>query len=63
MRVLHDHLGLAIRLTDDRFYFGTMVGEKYLCVIVKMVDSDAFVLTAYLTDRIKKGVPIWPREQ
>ena len=40
-----------------------MVGEKYLCVIVKVVDSDAFVLAAYLTDRIKKGVPIWPREQ
>ena len=43
-----------------RFYFRTIVGSKYLCVVVKMLDDDAFVLTAYLTDRIKKGVVLWP---
>lgn len=43
-----------------RFYFRTVVGSKFLCVVVKMVDDDAFVLTAYLTDRIKKGVTLWP---
>jgi hypothetical protein len=26
----------------------------------RTLDADAFVLTAYLTDRIKKGVPLWP---
>jgi molybdopterin synthase catalytic subunit len=43
-----------------RFYLGTKVGDKYLCVVVKISGADAFVLTAYLTDRIKRGVPIWP---
>jgi hypothetical protein len=43
-----------------RFYFRTMVGGKFLCVVVKTLGADAFVLTAYLTDRIKKGVPLWP---
>lgn len=43
-----------------RFYFRTVVGGKYLCVVVKTRDADAFVLTAYLTDRIKKGVALWP---
>jgi hypothetical protein len=43
-----------------RFYFRTLVGGKYLCVVVKALDADAFLLTAYLTDRIKKGVPLWP---
>lgn len=103
MRVLHDHEGLAIRLTDERlahilehpemagmeqaieatlrgpervvgslsdpqarlyyrFYFGTRVGDRYLCVVVKVAGEDAFVLTAYLTDRIKRGVALWPRE-
>jgi hypothetical protein len=103
MRVLHDHEGLAIRLTDERlahilehpemagmeqaieatlrspervvsslsdpqarlyyrFYFGTRVGDRYLCVVVKVAGDDAFVLTAYLTDRIKRGVALWPRE-
>jgi hypothetical protein len=46
-----------------RFYVGTRVGDKYLCVIVKARGEDAFVLTAYLTDRAKRGVLIWPKEK
>ena len=46
-----------------RFYLGTRVGDKYLCVIVKLGGEDAFVVTAYLTDRAKRGVPIWPKEK
>jgi hypothetical protein len=45
-----------------RLYLGTRVGEKYLCVVVKLRGDDAFVVTAYLTDKIKRGVQIWPRE-
>ena len=45
-----------------RFYIGTKVGDKYLCVVVKMVIKGAFVLTAYLTDSIKKGEVIWLRK-
>ena len=37
-----------------RYYLGPPVGDKYLC--------DAFVLTAYITDKVKRGVQIWPRE-
>ncbi len=44
-----------------RFYFATVVGDKYLCVVVKAKDDDAFVLTAYLTDTIKKGAVLWPK--
>ncbi len=44
-----------------RFYIGTLVGDKYLYVVVKVKEEDAFVLTAYLTDSIKKGKVIWPR--
>ena len=43
-----------------RWYVGTAVGDKYLCVVVKVVGTDAFVLTAYLTDTIKKGRQVWP---
>ena len=45
-----------------RFYFGTIVGDKYVCAVVKVAGEDAFVLTAYLTDRVKRGVPTWPKE-
>jgi hypothetical protein len=43
-----------------RFYVGTRVGDKYVCVVVKIASNDAFVLTVYLTDKIKKGTQIWP---
>ena len=42
-----------------RYYVGTRVGDKFLCVVVKMEPDDAFVLTAYLTDRPKRGRLIW----
>ncbi len=45
-----------------RFYLGTLVGDKFVCVIVKVMGGDAFVLTAYLTDRVKKGVLLWPKD-
>jgi hypothetical protein len=43
-----------------RWYVGTRVGDKHLCVVVKIRGDDAFVLTAYLTDTVKKGRRIWP---
>ena len=46
-----------------RFYFGTLVGDKYLCVVVKFGMRDAFILTAYFTDSIKKGDSVWPKKQ
>jgi hypothetical protein len=44
-----------------RFYVGTRVGNKHLCAVVKVVDMDAFVVTAYLTDTVKKGRMLWQR--
>jgi hypothetical protein len=46
-----------------RHYIGTRVGDKFLCVVFKVRGANAFVLTAYLTDRIKQGVLRWPSEE
>ena len=43
-----------------RYYYGTLVGDKWLCAVVKYGVDDAFVLTAYLTDKPKKGEQLWP---
>ena len=43
-----------------RYYYRTKVGDKWLCVVVKYAVEDSFVLTAYLTDKPKKGVQLWP---
>ena len=60
---------LAIQsITDDnvvlnyRFARNTLVGDKWLCVVVKYAEDDAYVLTAYLTDKPKKGKKLWPNE-
>ena len=42
-----------------RFVHRTVVGGKYLCVVVKVRGDDAFVVTAYLTDRMKSGSVLW----
>jgi len=47
---------------DDRFYYRRHsvpdLGDKFLCVVVKSVG--AFVVTAYVTARQKRGVQVWP---
>jgi hypothetical protein len=53
--------------TDNTFYLyyryhkGTIVGDKWLCVVVKYLDNDAFIITAYLTDKLKTGEQICPK--
>jgi hypothetical protein len=43
-----------------RVVVATPVGGKLLCVVVKHARSGAFVLTAYLTDTVRKGRIVWP---
>ena len=43
-----------------RYLASTLVGAKQLCVVVKVQSADAFVITAYLTDKVKKGRVLWP---
>ena len=42
-----------------RYYLRTLVGGKWLCVVVKYGVVEPFVLTAYLTDKPKKGELLW----
>ena len=42
------------------FYAQTISGGKWLCVVVKYAENDAFVITAYLTDKPKAGEDLWP---
>jgi hypothetical protein len=45
-----------------KFYPRTQVGGKWLCIVVKYSSVDAFITTAYLTDRLKAGETIWPKK-
>ena len=45
-----------------RHYARGPVGSKHLMVAVKILEEDAFVITAFFTDEVKGGEQIWPRE-
>ena len=49
----------AVRLFYE-YYAQTIVDGKWLCVVVKYLEDDAFVVTAYLTDKQKTGDILWP---
>jgi len=45
-----------------RHYDTTPVTDKYLCVVVKVLIGNLFILTAYFTDTIKRGEVLWERK-
>lgn len=45
-----------------KLYAKTPVTTKFLCVVVKASSSDHFIITAYYTDSIKKGVILWEKK-
>ncbi|MGA2658979.1 MAG: hypothetical protein ABSH34_15870 [Verrucomicrobiota bacterium] len=51
----------AVRLFYE-FYAQTVLGGRWLCVVVKCGMNDAFVVTAYLTDKPKAGEDLWPKK-
>lgn len=42
-----------------KWYNETPVTQKYLVVVVKYLEQDAFIITAFFTDKEKKGRQIW----
>ncbi|MDZ4854068.1 MAG: hypothetical protein SGJ26_04280 [Nitrospirota bacterium] len=45
---------------DDRvFLYYAPRGKYVLCVVCRHLNGDGFIITAYLTDRIKKGVTVY----
>jgi hypothetical protein len=67
MRILHDFQGLAIRLTDERLAHvlehPELAGmESAITETLRHPEQVVQSVTAYVTDKIKRGVQTWPRE-
>ena len=58
-RVRRSRSDATVRLFYE-FYARTVLGGKWLCVVVKYAENDAFVVTAYLTENLKAGEDLWP---
>ena len=44
-----------------RWYTSTPVTAKFLCVVVKALPDDPFMITAYHTDAVKRGEVLWEK--
>ncbi|GJL66973.1 MAG: hypothetical protein NPIRA05_19440 [Nitrospirales bacterium] len=66
-KVLQVPTEVRVSRSDDsvhlfyEFYSQTRVGGKWLCIVVKYETEDAFIVTAYLTDQLKVGEIVWPK--
>ena len=59
--VIQSQIDATVRLFH-RFYGATIVGNKYLCVVIKYPQGGkAFIITAYFTDKVKTGGTLWKR--
>ena len=45
-----------------RHYNKTPVTKKYLCLVVKSIIKDLFIITGYFTDSIKRGEILWVKK-
>ena len=43
-----------------KWYYGTPRGDKWVCVVVKALPDEAFLVSAYVADKIKEGELLWP---
>jgi hypothetical protein len=45
-----------------KLYKGTPVTEKHLLVVIKTLNRECFIVTAFFTDIVKKGGLIWKKK-
>jgi|SRR3972149_4305366 len=36
-------------------------GDYFLCVVVRHLNGEGFIITAYITDKIKEGETVWKK--
>lgn len=50
------------RVDPAVYLFYRRIGKRYLCVVTKRVETKkAFIMTAYVTEKIKEGLRVWKR--
>ena len=46
-----------------KLYAKTPVTQKFMLVAVQILNGEGFIVTAFFTDKIKKGDLIWKKNQ
>lgn len=42
-----------------RFFIDTPVSAKHLAVVLRLLDGEGFIVTAYFTDRVTRAKVVW----
>ncbi len=45
---------------DEVFLFYRVWNQYHCCAVAKRLNGEGFLITAYITDKIKEGEVIWP---
>lgn len=45
-----------------KHYSSTPVTTKFLCVVLKVLLDDNFIITSYFTNTVKKGEVVWEKK-
>ena len=46
-----------------KLYAKSPVSQKYMLVVVQVLDGEGFIVTAFFTDKVKKGGLIWKKNR
>lgn len=55
---------VTVRVSQDDetvYLYYRKVGNHYLCVVSKHFNGEGFIITCYLTDKLKEGIQVWPK--
>ena len=47
----------------DIYLYYKAVSGRILCVVVRHLNGDGFLITTYFTDKVKEGKKIWERKE
>jgi len=47
------------RKDPDVYLYYRRTGDKFICVVCKHLNGEGFIITTYITDRVKEGEEVW----
>jgi len=61
-KALESPLTIRVSKTDSNvLLYHRKYDAYYICVVIKQLDDDGFIITTYKTENIKEGEIIWPK--
>jgi len=61
-KVLASPEEVRVSRSDDTvfLFYGKKYERRCVCAVVRRLDGEGFLITAYPTDAVKEGVRVWP---